>query len=152
MFNAYIVLDEEESNEKKRYYCLSTFSAEGQKNDSTAVGMEAKDPTSPNLTLHLVKDGNVTAKQLFSFVDGQIISMFTGFPISVNNSPTDQTKKWKLMADGQIRTMDNYCITVIQKGQFREVTLQKYYSKSNETNEKIFQKWKIVTKFPREDE
>ena len=147
MFNSYIYLDYEDSKGK---YCLSTFSAEKMFADPFQF-LQDSNPNSTNLTLHNTVENDVTAKQLFTFIDGQIISVFTGEPISVTNSPTDQLKKWKLMPDGQIRTLDNYCISVVQKvkSNIKYVTLLKPITNTKNMKEKVFQKWRIVTKFTK---
>ena len=147
MFNAYIFLD---ADGLKNKYCLSTFSAEGQKSDSIEFGRDPRDMNSPALTLHNASELPLTGKQLFTFHDGQIISMFTGFPISVLHSPTDHTKKWKLMPDGQIRTSDNFCLTVMKDKTNRfDVTLQKPISKISSSSGQTWQNWRIVTKWEK---
>ena len=145
MFNAYIVLDD---GNKTAQFCLSTFSAEGSSSDPYRIQQESN-ANSPHLTLHDLKDKEVTAKQLFTFIDGQIISLFTREPISVANSPTDQLKKWKLMPDGQIRTLDNYCISVVQKekSNVKYIALLKPVTTTKKSKEKVYQKWRIVTRF-----
>ena len=135
MFNSYIFLDY-----KNQRYCLSTLAGEGDK----------KDPNSPDLSIHDVRTG-LSGKQYFTFIDGQIINIYTGLPISIRDSPTDQTKTWRLTQDGQIRTRDNYCISALFKENttlLPEIILAKPQLNGKDPNQKntLFQKWKIVTR------
>ena len=142
MFNAYIVLD---SNPKSNdFYCLApanavTGDALSEITVLTRCQRKATDPIDKPL---------VSGKHMYTFIDNKIFSMYTGDEMKFDSPETDEVSKWKLMPNGQIRTMSNYCITATRQGdKFQsEITLEKQINENDKKSNEKLQKWVIVTK------
>ena len=142
MFHAYIVLDNEPKSDN--FYCLApanavTGDAKSEITVLTQCQRKATDPEDKPL---------VTGKHLYTFIDDKIFSMYTGEEMKFDSPETEEVSKWKLMPNGQIRTMSNYCITATKQGdKFQsEITLEKQVNENDKKNLEKLQKWRIVTK------